>query len=342
MTPPRILLVDDQRQVSRVLRSSLELSGREYIISEVASAEEALAEIDRTPVDLLVTDLRLPAMSGLQLVERAKSINPRMQTVLITGNPTEEIRRRAEKLGVVAFLPKPIGTNYFLEIVQAALEVAEEDEAAGDEERRKILQDHLSALRGEVGASAVYLVDDQGEVLARAGEVADVDLGACLAPLMSAHRAALTVSHRLGSQSPANFHHLEGEAHDFYLTNVGERHGLLIVHRGQQEAGRFGSVVHYGRRSADLLLLHVEEKAEVVGSEEEEIPAARWEVVMSEGPEKELSPDELAAAAEDVDEGGAEDFWEEASERSMKPDVDEDSLTYEQAREMGLLEDDTP
>ncbi len=79
MTPPRILLVDDQRQVSRVLRSALEVSSKDYIINDVSSAEEALLEISRGPLDLLVTDLRLPGMTGLELVERVLDINPQSQ-----------------------------------------------------------------------------------------------------------------------------------------------------------------------------------------------------------------------------------------------------------------------
>ena len=58
MTAPRILLVDDQRQVSRMLRASLELSGQDYNVADVASAEEALIELSRGPIDLLGTDVR--------------------------------------------------------------------------------------------------------------------------------------------------------------------------------------------------------------------------------------------------------------------------------------------
>ena len=72
MADPRVLLVDDQRQVTRMLRSSLELSGRSYDILDVASAEEALREMERGPVDLVVTDLRLPEMSGLELIARIR------------------------------------------------------------------------------------------------------------------------------------------------------------------------------------------------------------------------------------------------------------------------------
>lgn len=339
MAPPRVLLVDDQRQVSRVLRSSLELSGREYLISEVTSAEEALVELDRAPIDLLVTDLRLPAMSGLQLVERAKSINPKLQTILITGNPTEEVRQRAQALGVVAFLPKPIGTNFFLEIVEAALEVADEKAAAGEQRAKRRLMEHATDLRRQIGAEAVILVDQRGERLVQAGEAVGVNLESCLAPLMSAHRASLAVSQSLGANAPLNFHHLDGDSHDLYLITVGDGHGLVIVHQGAEEAGQLGAVMHFGRRTADIMLVLLEE-GESIAEMEESSGAEKWEEFMSEPADRDLDPKELEAAAKDLDESGADDFWQSASETPLKHKGDENSLTYEEARELGLIEDD--
>jgi CheY-like chemotaxis protein/predicted regulator of Ras-like GTPase activity (Roadblock/LC7/MglB family) len=339
MTPPRILLVDDQRQVSRVLRSSLELSGREYLISDVTSAEEALVEMDRAPIDLLVTDLRLPAMSGLELVERAKSINPKLQTILITGNATEEVRQRAEVLGVVAFLPKPIGTNFFLEIVQAALEVADEKVAEGVERKNSRLMEHASDLRQQVGAEAVLLVDDSGDVMIKAGKAVGMDINSCLAPLMSAHRASITVSQKLGAAAPLNFHHLDGASHDLYLITVGEKFGLVIVHQGAEEAGQLGAVMHFGRRTADIMLVLLEE-AESLEREQEPAGGQQWEAIMSDPEDKKLNAEDLEVAAQNLDSKGAEDFWQEASKESLKHQGDEDSLTYEEARELGLIEDD--
>ncbi|MGA9531487.1 MAG: response regulator [Anaerolineales bacterium] len=341
MTPPRILLVDDQRQVSRVLRASLELSGREYLVSEVASAEEALAEMDRAPIDLLVTDLRLPAMSGLQLVEQAKNNNPNLHTILISGNATEEVRRQAEALGVVAFLPKPVGTNHFLEIVEAALEVAEEKVAEGRQQELGLLRSQLDDLRRQVGAEATYLVNERGDLVVKSGKVSASAIEQSLVPLMAALRAAQSVSAKLGARSPASFHYVDGETHDIYLASVGQEHGLVIVHRGQQEAGQLGSVMHYGRRASEVLsVLLTDQSSGDSPDAGEERESVQWEEVVAEEKKVEIKPDQLQAAASSVDAGGAEDFWEKASEESMKPEGDQDSLTYEEAQELGLLEDE--
>lgn len=338
MKAPRILLVDDQRQVSRVLRSSLELSGRDYVISEVTSAEEALAELSRSPVDLLVTDFRLPTMSGLELVEQAQSTNPQLQSILISGSASEKVRLHAEELGVVAFLPKPISSNTFLEIVEAALEVAEEEAAAKSERTRQVLTDRLADLRQQVGAEAVYVLEENGEPLVQSGDVAGLDLDGTFQALMEAHRASVGVSDTLGTDGQQNFHHFDGVDHKLYLTNLGQAHAMVIIHRGEQEAGQLGAVMHYGRRAVEALSAYLEKDEPSVSTFEP--TTTDMEVIVPERSEKDLNPDELEAAAEELDATGAEDFWEQASSTSMKPDVDEDSLTYEQAQELGLLEDD--
>ena len=68
VAPPRILIVDDQRDITRMLRLAVEALGRGYSVADVPSAEEALLEVRRAAVDLLITDLRLPGISGLELI----------------------------------------------------------------------------------------------------------------------------------------------------------------------------------------------------------------------------------------------------------------------------------
>jgi DNA-binding NarL/FixJ family response regulator len=349
MAPPRILLVDDQRQVSRVLRSALEVSSTDYIINDVSSAEEALLDISRGPFDLLVTDLRLPGMTGLELVERVLEINPKAKSILITGDPTEEVRRRAEALGVIAFLRKPIGTNMFLEIVEHALaEVVDSERKATGESLSHEAPARLMDLRQELGAEAVLLINAQGKLMARAGENQDLDIEAGLPSVMAAHKAALSVSRFLRAEVPSNFHHFDGETHDIYLTNVGEDHVLLMVFRGRQEAGQMGAVVHFGRRAAEGLLALL-----VPGTPEAQLETAKKEqdheqdeVLPVDGREEEMAkkdikPEDLEEAAKDVDSSGAESFWEQAvSESPARPDAEGDALTYEEARKMGLVDDE--
>jgi CheY-like chemotaxis protein len=340
MTAPRILLVDDQRQVSRMLRASLELSGQDYNVTDVASAEEALIELSRGPIDLLVADVRLPGMSGLELLAKVRAQNPKARAILITGAPSDEVEAEAAALGVIAFLRKPLGTNLFLEAVARGLEssAVTPSEEAVDEERPRIAE-RLAALRRALGAEATILVGDNGRVVARAGDLVNLDLDATLPSLMPAFSAGLKVSHLLGAEVPGNLQYFNGSSYDFYMTNVGASFCLLIAFQARPEAGQMGAVVHFGRRAAVDLLAALSS----LGAVEPEPPAmaeAAPPAPPPTQPVKEVSEKALATAARKVGGKDVQSYWDNAVADTRGLDKAEgDSLSYEQARRLGLLPD---
>ena len=220
----------------------------------VASAEEALLELDRGPIDMVVTDLRLPGMTGLELLARIRQTNPNLRAILITGQPTPEVRAQAQALGVVAFLPKPVGTNHFLEAVDRALapgSQAAEPELTGE---KALLAEKLMTMRRELGARASFLVHRRGEYVMRAGEITDSQLDEVVGKVMDSFGQGLEASVAMGADEPRNFHHLDGQPYRLYLTNVGRDFALLIAFRGEQEPWQMGAIFHYARRVADELL----------------------------------------------------------------------------------------
>ena len=346
MTSPRILLVDDQRQVSRMLRASLELSGQDYSVIDVSSGEEALNELERGPIDLLVTDLRLPGMSGLELLAKVRDLNPHARAIMITGAPTDEIQEEARALGVVAFLRKPLGTSFFLEAVDHALKSAaavhapspvETPPPVEDEDTPRITE-RLADLRRELGAEAALLIADDGRVIARAGDLVDLDLDTTLPSLMAAFSSALKVSSLLGSAAPGNFQYFDGDAYDFYVTNVGASYGLLIAFRGRQGPGQMGSVVHFGRRAAAELLSALQNLGVVnVGPVGDDAgPQPELEPI-NEAANEAMEP-KLETAAQAGKNQDPQTFWDQAVAQSgAQKHVEGDALTYEQARKLGLL-----
>jgi len=338
VSSPRILIVDDQPQVRRMLRLSLELSGRKYEVVEATSGEEALQKLSEGEVALVVTDLRLPGISGLELLEEVKRGNPEASAILITGNPTDEVRGRAEALGVISFLRKPIGTNAFLESVERTLYPRLEDAApveVGSQDQPDMAE-RLTQLRRELGAEAVLLVDDSARVTARAGDLADLDFDAALPPLVTAFTSGLKVSSVLGSLLPLNFQYFDGEAHDVYVTNVGAYFALVIAFHGGQGAGQMGSVVHFGRRAADEILSALSQLG--VPAEPDETP--QEPEPNREEPIPEIPQAELEAASNGVEKDMADRFWDEAILDSKSAEAEGDALTYEQAKKLGLLPED--
>lgn len=115
----RILIVEDEDKLRRVL--TLHLESRGYEVDAVPSGEEALRRLEG--VSLVLTDLRLPAMDGLAVLEAARRANAATPVVVMTAFGTVELAVDAMKRGAADFLPKPFSLEHLNTVVEKALEV---------------------------------------------------------------------------------------------------------------------------------------------------------------------------------------------------------------------------
>src|SRR5215475_8086634 len=104
-----------------MLRAALETLGRGYVIVDVPSAEEATLEMRRGPVDLLITDLRLPGISGLELLRRLHKASSEASMIVISAYADEGQQAEFHSLGA-KFFAKPLDLAAFLKGVQTALD----------------------------------------------------------------------------------------------------------------------------------------------------------------------------------------------------------------------------
>src|SRR5574342_121011 len=104
----QILIVDDDRELSRMLRATLELFDRSYKIIEVPSAEEAMLEARRYAFDLVIADIRLPGMDGVEMLRRIRRFHPDTQIIIITGGVPPATEAEARNLHIVAYFSKPL------------------------------------------------------------------------------------------------------------------------------------------------------------------------------------------------------------------------------------------
>jgi two-component system nitrogen regulation response regulator NtrX len=139
-----ILIVDDEKNIRRTLRMVLE--GEGYTVRDSGSAEEALAQLFQERVDLAILDVRLPGMSGLDLLARLREEMPDLGTIMISGHATLADAVRATKLGADDFCEKPFERERVLISVKNALE------------RRALLRE-TTALRAEVSERGELLGD---------------------------------------------------------------------------------------------------------------------------------------------------------------------------------------
>ena len=196
----RILIVEDQREVSRLLHSALETLEYDLEVVELASGEDALLDSARNQVDLLVADYRLPGMSGIDLMHTIQDEHPNLKTILVTGQTDPRIRKKVAEAGAAAFFIKPIPMADFLDAVERHLGLVEtllppEPIAKEESETTPELPDLLAGLRQELAAFAVLLLDDSGRVLARAGDLPEtVNEIALISSLISLHSSGLKIS----------------------------------------------------------------------------------------------------------------------------------------------------
>ncbi len=134
----RILVVDDEKNIRRTLRMVLEGPGHEVV--EAGSAEEALARLDDEDIDLVVLDVRLPEMSGIEALDRIRK-RPGLDAVpvlMISGHASLAEAVSAVQLGATDFLEKPLDRDRVLVSVDNAL-------------RQTKLHREVARLRAEVG-----------------------------------------------------------------------------------------------------------------------------------------------------------------------------------------------
>jgi DNA-binding response OmpR family regulator len=121
MKPLHILIVDDEPKVAFFLGRALEHSNRDYRVSITHSGEQALKMFNDRPIDLLVTDLRMPGINGLELIRQMQASSPHMRTILITAYGDGEIEAGARRLKVDRYIHKPFPITDLLSAVREVL-----------------------------------------------------------------------------------------------------------------------------------------------------------------------------------------------------------------------------
>ncbi|HWQ83848.1 MAG TPA: response regulator, partial [Anaerolineales bacterium] len=225
-----ILIVDDQRDVRVLLRSGLETLQLDLKVIDVPSAEEALLVLGKEPIDLMVADVRLPGMSGLELRAQAGRRMPTTQLILITGMTDENVKQQLSQAGVAAYFFKPIQIGLFLEEVCRCLGVkpgsSDNQETARPEVTpasvRQTSSNPLIELCVSQSVSGCWLLTGRGKILYEYGRIAAQnevkEFKKTLLGLLAHDRQ------QVHAQSGITFpcHHLfPGQGRDLWVTSLG-------------------------------------------------------------------------------------------------------------------------
>jgi len=123
-----VLIIDDEPHIRLILSTALE--GLASRVDTADSAEEALEVLQDHPYDVVVSDIRMPGMDGLELLQRIRAEQPWVRVLLMTAHGTMDTVIEAMRLGASDFMPKPIDHKHLRDVVGALLDSPEQSSAA--------------------------------------------------------------------------------------------------------------------------------------------------------------------------------------------------------------------
>lgn len=140
--PHRILVVDDDELVVRTLTAFFKTKG--YEVQNCLSGKEAVARVDLAQVDLLIADLQLPDIDGIEVITQVLAVNPDMAALLMTGHASLDSAVRALRHGAVDYVQKPFTLIALDAAVERALQMHQLKKA------NRVLQEQLRARNAEL------------------------------------------------------------------------------------------------------------------------------------------------------------------------------------------------
>jgi DNA-binding NarL/FixJ family response regulator len=344
--PFHVLIVDNQRGVSRLLRSVLETIEHDLIVSEVQSGEEAILAARHSSTDLLISDFRLPGITGVELMKKFRFINPDCKVIMISDIVDPRLRKQVTEAGANAFFPKPVPLSDFLDAVEGCLGLArtilhpseESQPETPVEQDQPGLSGLLVNLRKNISAIAVLLLNDMGEVVAEAGQIPGPDYRVALVSALmglfnAAQKAASLIDH-----AGSHLHLFEGQDLDGIFLPVGPTNALLLVGKGIADARALPTRLELIFSARQDVLKALEKIGSPLSADIEmpqQVPAVEEpETQVEELPGDFMNIfDQIGQKTDD-----ANSFWDSVIEKGTTF-TEPDKLTFDQASRLGLAPD---
>jgi CheY-like chemotaxis protein len=338
----RILLIEDQPDIRGLLRSALgTLRGSEIEIFEAGSGQQAVQAFARGPIDLLVLKNRLPDIPGIELMHGFRAIRPDLRVIMITETSERGKRDEILNAGALAVFEKPVPLGDFLDAVERGLGLSRTifplEAALGAEAPQPRISDLLTNLRQDIKAEGAFLINERGLVAVRAGGLRDGSMEVSLiSGLAAIFSAGIKVARSYGQKDLQQYSVFPGDDEDLILMPVDQRYALLLA--GRDLAGDENR--EHSLDAMRAVCAELERSLRLAETAEESPPSA------------EQSASGAASGATEMDEllGGSrqhamrpeelESFWERASSQSTEAPSDPDSLSFDEARKLGLTPDD--
>lgn len=359
-----------------MLRSGIETLGPEFEVIDIPSGEEAFLELSRHHYNLIVADIRLAGMSGLELKQKTESLNPDLKVILITGITESKLRRQVADAGADAFFFKPIQIASLLNTVERLLGLTKSDQIEPKEyaplsphTSTPELVIRIASLREELEAISAVLLDENGYVFAMTGDPPDATIKSDIIPLfLVLLNTSNNISLSLGRELPEDLIYFSGVKYNLSLTHINNSYTLVVVTNtgsGPEYLGTIGFCMHLAAQDLSKLLTSgvplPKQETESDSTLDDDGVELACEVPL---------PIQRAESDNTLDDGGTEfasteplpdvdDIFQTEEAENLKPeDIDAfwdssteetgtnidisstEAISYDQARELGLTPDE--
>jgi len=143
----RILIVDDDENIRKVLTTILEDEG--YIVEAVENGKRAIEKTKRNFYNLVLIDIRLPDMEGIELLTKMKDTVPKTRKIIITGYPTLQNAIEAVNKGADAYILKPFDMESVLQTIRDQRKKQEEEKKYSEEKVAEFIETRVRELGSE-------------------------------------------------------------------------------------------------------------------------------------------------------------------------------------------------
>jgi CheY-like chemotaxis protein len=124
MSLGKVLIVDDEPEVRQVLREFL--ASRGYDTALATSGSEALSSLEREPHDLVLLDVTMPGMDGVETLRRIVALQPTVPVIMVTANADIATTSKLLAMGAVDYIPKPFDLDYLDQAVSIQVAAAQD------------------------------------------------------------------------------------------------------------------------------------------------------------------------------------------------------------------------
>ncbi len=245
----QVLIVDDEESLTFFLRESLLEIDPQWEVDTASTGEEAVIKINRNSYSLIIADLRMPGLNGLELLQMVRALEPNTRVILMTGYGSDQVEKEARRLNAYRYVTKPFDMEDMKRWAQEAVEesrlsgrhamqaveakatspTATAPAVAGPSvDQQNELVAHLARFRFRLNAQYVAVVQARGDIVAETGHPPEVAMGPVASALAEALHGLSRVEALFEQSERAVLLHTDVR-YRFYAVPVGEGAVLVVL-----------------------------------------------------------------------------------------------------------------